>query len=852
MSKDQCIKRIIDETETSLTKEDVSQIMDAMIDMDLHPNRQRQYGPFSPEQERVQFEVDQSIHPENIAQARDILMNRARLVAEKQAANVAMDAAKRESRFATYAEAPTVDLGFEAKLVGTNRPFLGSRDSAEAAIQGNVHNLVGAFDRELKQAGLDKLFVSRSLERQWTKELFQLNSETGRPGITGNTQALQMARSIRNLQQRLMDALNREGAYIGNYDGYIARTTHSSYRLGKMGEDAWVNLALRTFDIETMYPNRSAQFVNKALRKQYARIRSGVHSNYDPAELDLVPTGVNQKLANRLSESRKIHFKDDEGWLAYIAEASEKNPTQIIFDSAMMASRHAGLMRVWGTNPKRALQTDLTVAMTRARDAGDFDLVEKLQRRQKKYETWMSYFTGEANATHNKTAAAIVSNVLTSQRLAKLGFLPLAQLVDVANLVSELRYQGVSFPDRLTAGISAYFRGSQGTDKRVVADLLNAYLEGEMQTLGVMLETGDPILSGGFTGKLNKVQQLFFKYTGATAMTNRARGSVMYMMARHMGSFHGKGWSALGTSEQRIMRAFGLDEAEWTALSAGEFTTGVEGKRYLTPDNANTIPDRAIAAYKTTTGSRLDAADIRRELANRLYMYYADRMDYGVLQPRTREHALMYRGKPADDALGAALRLALQFKSFLVAQFQRTWGREIYGGQGGLGATYGLVQFVTTGTALGVLANAMTQLAKGQDPFSQWEENPGAAVGAGFMRSGSASMAGDFLFGHFDRHGMSLSGYLLGPTIGAAEPLSRAWSKAIRGENPAGDALYFARSMSPMTNSIYTKMASDYLIWNGLTEMANPGYARRRERRLQKDQGIRYMKGLGPHEFRAF
>jgi hypothetical protein len=52
--------------------------------------------------------------------------------------------------------------------------------------------------------------------------------------------------------------------------------------------------------------------------------------------------------------------------------------------------------------------------------------------------------------------------------------------------------------------------------------------------------------------------------------------------------------------------------------------------------------------------------------------------------------------------------------------------------------------------------------------------------------------------------------------------------------------------MTPFTNLFYTKMATDYLLWNGLTEWANPGYLRRMQTRLRKDQSIEFMGTPGP------
>ncbi len=841
MSVDRCLRTIIEETGTTLPKEDVADIVEMLIAYDTHPRNRQTFGPFSPEQGRIQTALEQAV-PGRLMEARDILMARARLVAAQQRANLVVDAAKRAEREASYRAAPSSDLGVQAKLVGTNTPFLGSRDSAAAAVEGNTMQLLGAFDQRLKSQANDRLFASRTMERDWARELHELNRQNGTPGVTNNPRALEIAQAVQELQRNAVELVNREGAFVGRYDGYIARTSHSSHLVSRMGEDAWTALALNTFDIATIYPNRSPEFIDNALREQYRRIASGLHDSYDPAELDLVSYAGGQNMARKVSESRVIHFKDADSWLQYMNQASELTPTQVVFQSAMSAARDAGLMRIWGTNPKRAMETDLLMERQRLRDRGDIGGVQRLNDQKKHFDLWMSYLTGEANHITNQTWAVITQNTLTVQRLAKLGFLPFAQLTDLANISGELRYQGVGLIDRMTSSTLAYFRGGMNSEKREVADILHAYIEGELGQYGMLMETNDPRISGSFTGTLNRIQELFFRYTGATAMTNRARGSVMVAMARNMGRHHGRQWNAINAPEQRIMRAFGINENEWNALSQAPWTVGQEGRTYLTPRDALMIPDTAIDAYNAARPDPVEYGEFRQDMSRRLYSYYADRMDYGVLNPGVAEKAILYQGRAADTPMGIALRLGMQFKSFAVAQIRRTWGRELHGGQGSMGAVAGIAQFAVHGTLLGILANGLNQLFKGQDPFSQWEESPTQAVVKGFTRAGTASVIGDFMFSEFSRNGQSLPAYMVGPTFGSADQLLRIWSKSVRGENPAGDVLTFAKSITPLTNSFYTKMAIDYLVWNGLTEMANPGYLRRAERKLKKDQGIEYLK----------
>jgi hypothetical protein len=840
MSQEHCIRTIIDETQTTLTKEEVADVVEMLIQYDIHPRNRQVFGPFSPEQGRIQQELESTTNA-RLVEARDILIARARLVAAQQRANVVMDAEKRAVREISYNAAPDTSLGIQSKLVGTNTPFHGSRDSAAAAIEGNVHNLLGAFDRELKANGLDRLFANRSLEREWARELEQLNMRNGQPGITGNRQAQQIAQAIYNMQRAGVEMLNTEGAFVGSYNGYISKTTHSAHLLRRMGEDEWVSLAQRHFDIDTIYPNRAPEFIDNALREQYRRIASGLHDSYDPAELDVITYSAGQNMAKKVSERRVIHFKSADDWLAYMEQASEMTPTQVIFQSAMSMSRDAGLMRVWGTNPKRALETDFVMSLQRARDAGDMDLVQRLNEQRRHYDLWMSYMTGEANHVHNQTANLIVHNTLAVQRMAKLGFLPFAQLTDLASVAGELRYQGVGFVDRLTATLGGYIRGGHGSEKRQVSELLNAFIEGEIGQYGALMEVNDPRISGGFTGRIHQIQEWFFRYTGAMAMTNRARGSVMVMMSRNLGQHKDTPWVNMDAPEQRIMQAFSIGEHEWDALRQAPWLVGNEGRTYLTPRDALAIPDAAIDAYNQATGTVNEYGAFRRQMADRLYAYYADRMDYGVLQPGVAERAILYQGAAADTPLGAALRLAMQFKSFTVAMLRRTWGREIYGGQSSMGAIGGLMQFFILGTILGIVSNGLNQLLKGQDPTSQWDEFPTQAVLAGFTRAGAASIMGDYLFGQWNRHGTSLAAYALGPTMGEVERFSSIYAALVRGENPSGDVIRFARSITPFTNMFYTKLATDWLFWNALTEAANPGYLRRMQRRLKKDQGIEFL-----------
>jgi hypothetical protein len=846
-----CLSRIIAETNTTLPKEDVAEVISTLIDRSLRPRSQNAARQFSGEQGNV-FTALQSAASSPLADARDMLMNRARMIAAREQANVVANAAKEAERRAVYAAAPSPDLGIQAKLVGTNTAFEGNRNSAEAHINANKAELLGAFKRELEAEGLDTVFMSGSLDRLWARELHELNRRGGQPGVTGNRQALALAEIIQRMQQRGVDMVNAEGGTIGRYDGYIARTTHSPDRLLKMGEPAWLALAHQHFDIATMFPNRTPQYIEEALKGEYRQLVNGKTTG---AEGEFRATTRN--IARSVSQSRSIHFRDADAWLNYMAVASDHTPSQVVIGSALRAARDAGLMRVWGTNPKHALETDFTRALNHAIANGDNATVQKLNDGKRSFDLYMSYLDGSANGIKNRTTAAIVQNVLTVQRMAKLGALPFSQLADLAAISGELRYQGVNFFDRMTGGIfGAYFRGRKTAEKREIADLVGTAIDGWLGHMNIQLEVADPQLNGTITGTLSRWQNAFFRYSGASWLTDAAREAGVTMMARHFGKQRGKAFQALNEGERRIMSSFSIGEQEWKALSAANWTTGNEGRVYLTPDVADAIPDNAINAWIAATGrSDLTPEQARDVIGDRLRAYYADRQDYAVPNPGIRERAAMYHGRAADDPLGIGLRIFFQFKSFMFASVLRQMGREWYGRPGALGSISGMMGFAVSATALGVAANALSQLSKGQNPFSQWENDPAAAVTAGLIRGGGASIVGDFLFSEWNRHGSGLAEYVAGPSIADATKFVTAFAKLKNGDNPAGDLVSLSRGITPWQNMWWSKWATDALLWNGLAEMANPGYQRRAEKRLKQTQGLeflRYPVDMSPNHWRAF
>jgi len=67
------------------------------------------------------------------------------------------------------------------------------------------------------------------------------------------------------------------------------------------------------------------------------------------------------------------------------------------------------------------------------------------------------------------------------------------------------------------------------------------------------------------------------------------------------------------------------------------------------------------------------------------------------------------------------------------------------------------------------------------------------------------------------------------------------YHKALRGDDVAAESLRLILNHTPFINLFYTRIALDYMIIYRMQEALNPGYLRRMERRVEKENGQTYL-----------
>ena len=774
-------------------------------------------------------------------------------------------------------------LAMEAKLVGVNLPFFRNRQSVDAQYVALRRRIVGGFSYDLetaKEGDLLKLFASRQIEKQWTDELHQLwLGDKGKPGLSGNAQALAIARTVVEWQKRSIDQLNREGAWVRTYSGYVTRTSHDADRIRAAGVEAWARWTLDRLDLRRTFGTSDRQMAMNSLRQMWDPFSKGDHFDYGKfIEEPMFPS-----TARRASASRELHFKSAEAWRDYNDKFGVHNPTVTVVESMRIAARRIALMREFGTKPQEAFEGDLaylkdwekaegrtlTTKIEKLRSAGaagaahEADVAALEAQARASSERFLAFqsfeqglrnrfaqIDGTSQRPVNRAMSNTVANWMSAQRMAKLGRVVLTHFASLPTKMAEAHYWNIAFGERLASCFRGLTRGAAGSDKRAALDLTLVAFENRLGHLMSQYDVADAP-----RGLMAKWEQTFFKLTGVSSVIDNQRGDAEAMFAAHLGAKRELDWGAIGRKEQRVLQGFGVGEAEWRALKSVEWTK-IGERTYLFPSDAAKLSDDQIRAYiasrpRAVPGMEAKPEEIARardDLALALATAYSDRAGFAIPMPDARTRAMMF-GKQFEPGtpMNTALRVVLQFKMWPAAMITRGWGREIYGtaGDGAMDRMAGLVELAAGAMAFGVAAETIRKEIQGQDGIAYLQQHPVSAIVGGMQRSGVGTLLGDFVLGEYDRHGLSAVADLSGPTVSQLDDvMGLLHAEQASPRHPwrerAAIAIKMARDNTPFLNLWASSIFMNYLVWYNLQDWISPGYLRRMEQRMKTQQGTQF------------
>lgn len=785
--------------------------------------------------------------------AADELANNIKLSAVIEKRNAALNLSKRlrHVEWAQQNYGTKVAEPLETLLVGTNRAVAGARDGVMQAQKAIVNDYLSGFTADLSRNDLFPILSSGTMDREISRALWAIGRKDEADVLrTLPKEAVDIGRLIHKWEEVARTDANKEGAWIRKAAGYVVRQSHDMLRIGNAGREAWVADAYRMFDIPRMLADSPESKVDSMLSRLFVDLSAGNHlkpiKDEELAGAFLGPAN----LAKKVSQSREIYFKDSDAWFDYNQKYGAANLREAVVAGLRSRGEATGMMRVLGTNPEAMLKRIEAELVENTKAAGDTEALKDLNGSRKELENYLHAVDGTMSIPVNGTAARVAANVRSWTTLAKLGGMIASQLSDVGVYAMSMRYNGRSFLGSMAEAVGGLGRNLKTKERMDLMASLDVVMESMVGELGRMGSLNDP-------GSMTKSMQLFMKLNLSTWWTEKMRASAAMGLSHNLALKKQRAFGELPDDLQRVLRTYNIDEQRWDMLRSLPQKLA-DGREYMTADQVRDLPDVMFENQLRNAGIDPNPAAIagaRDELERSLRNYITDNVGFAALEPDAKTRALMLQGTQPGTWNGEFMRFLMQFKSFSGAYMQKTIGRELYGRgykgdnvlgalRNGNGEVRALASLIAVSTLMGYGSLTLKDAIKGRTPRDVSDPDIAWKVFlASMVQGGGAGIYGDFLFGEASRMGGGTLDTIAGPVIGTATTALDTWKRAVHGDEPHLGAALFKQVINntPFLNLFYTRILLDYLVIYRIQEHMNPGYLRRMERRIEKNNAQTFL-----------
>ena len=647
----------------------------------------------------------------------------------------------------------------------------------------------------------------------------------GADGSTGNKTARAGARAWLDTIEKLRVRFNAAGGDVGKLDyGYIGQA-HDAMRIASVTPDDFAAKVLPLLD-RTRYVNEDGSIMTDAqvmpiLKASHETLSTGGQNKTEPGQFK----GAGAR-ANRGSESRVLHFKDGDAWIAYMADFGEGSLYDSMLGHVGAMARNIGLVERYGPNPEQTFRVQADIA-ERADGRGTVANRSWGNTPQARWDL----ISGKTSSPENLFVAHAGQNVRNVQTAAKLGGAVITSLTDVATVAATLHYDRLPYFDMLKNlgrqmdGEHREFLRAHGVIAESLTSTMNRW-------------TGDH-MTNSLAGR---VAASVMKLSFMNAWTDGLRSAFSATMMQGFAKKAGTAWAGLDDWDRWLMTRKGITEQDWSIISKAAPTESGKAK-YLTRDSILATGDEGA-----------------QQAATKWMAFISDESQFAVLNPDLATRAISTGGgMPAGTIRGEAMRSFMQFKSFPTAMITRHWGRLFDTPQGLEGAPAGFGAQTAAGAAinrtavlaglnvslmlLGAIVLQEKAILQGKDPYDMtepkfWARALGQGGGLGYMGDLLTKDPTEQRGNNFEQAG----GVVLGPAGGAVAGLAgdlvltNLWEAAKGKDSHAlAEGIRWTNSQLPYVGLWQVRGAWDHWFMHNAQEAANPGYLSRMRARSMKD-----------------
>lgn len=677
---------------------------------------------------------------------------------------------------------------------------------------------------------------------------------------TGNPVAKSAAKAWIDTVESLRERFNAAGGDIGKLEDWLFPQTHDRYKItnaarrlagGELkragltikdtvthkkynpnqNRDAWIDFVWDKLDRSKYLDDDLKPLSDDAMRALLSDVFETIRTNGANKEnVGKVTAGRGKSKANTRQEHRTLMFKDAQARLDY-NEVFGSNPSVMgtMMEHIGSMSRDIALMEMMGPSPtntyntlKRMAQidTDQQTSSTGKIRSADNSLLDAM---------WAN-LTGTANVVESGFIASIGQGARNLQVAGKLGSAFITSFTDVATYFHTARVNRMPFA-RSAMLLVKSLNPADKSDKRFAARA--GIIGNELNSAASRFVEGN--LGNGVTGKLADLTMRLSLLSQWTDAVRRAQ-SLNTMATFAEATKHN--WADIDGWLRYRLEEFGVSEDVWKALQKCK-PEELNGSEFLT---INSIKNAA------SKNGDIDGLNVDK-LVSTYLSFVMDDSFMASLQPDLMTRSITNWGKSRGTVAGEFIRSIFLFKSFPIAMFTRHLQRskDLYRYKlqtdGKAAAVWSRVGYmsslVVSTTLVAYVANMFKDLINGSDvkdptTLDAFKRAFTAGGGMGFIGDILVSGMDDYKYGHPALMNMA------GPVLSTAMDAYTIFDKYKDNKDIGANFLRIVKGNLPVVNLWYTKQLLNHAVFNQIQEMMNPGYHRRIEQKIRKNQGVGY------------
>lgn len=423
-------------------------------------------------------------------------------------------------------------------------------------------------------------------------------------GKSDNPEITAMAKEVSAALEEMRLAFNRAGGNIKKLDNFGFMTSHDQKKVALTDQSEWVNDALAGVD-RNQYVKETGELMDelelKSMLEEIYKTISTNGANKDllilnkQAKAGASPVGGRSKMANRHQESRALHFKDGDAWLAYqkkYGTYDEAGFHEILKNHTHRMSTEVAMMQNLGSNPRHTFESLLDEAKIKLK-ADPQNGMKHGEIDKQAHRAMSMYNTLDANTRAiDSTLGNVMGGLRALMVASKLGGTTLTTFGDHASMKKVANMLGLSYTKSILPEYMKQLKQGATRDEALRFGLGINEMAGSMTRFGDADIVSSATKSGRFNARMQAFAATTMKLSGLNAVTAGAKRALNLVHMNKLAEMTRKtDWNDLGADDLKILQGNGITERDWQLWQQLEPSKREDGTAVLTQNDFFNAPD---------------------------------------------------------------------------------------------------------------------------------------------------------------------------------------------------------------------------------------------------------------------